>query len=221
MSASSVPARSWSVTAWLNRASATPMRRPVPLGVACRCRGTDRRSALALQPGQEMAELRLLGAEVLDVPRVRGDLERRARDDVDPVALEAADLLRVVREEADAAHAEVAEDLCADAVVAQILAEAELEVRLDRVEAAVLERVRADLVGEADPASLLVEVDEHAAPRDRHRLDRLPQLIAAVAALRAEDVAGETLGVETDEHLVVALHVAQNERHVVIAVDRV
>ena len=55
--------------------------------------------------------------------------------------------------------AEVAQDLRADAVVAPVLLEAELEVRLDRVAALVLQRVGAHLVRQADAAAFLVQVD--------------------------------------------------------------
>src|SRR3954463_10527595 len=104
-----------------------------------------------------MTQLRLLGAEVLDVPGMRRHLERRARHDADAVRLEAADLLRVVGQQADVTHAEVAQYLRTDAVVAQIVAEAELEVRLDGVAALILQRVGADLVRQPDPPALLVE----------------------------------------------------------------
>ena len=59
--------------------------------------------------------------------------------------------------------AEVAQDLRADAVVAPVVLEAELEVGLDRVAPLILQRVGAHLVRQADAASLLVQVDEHAA----------------------------------------------------------
>src|SRR5262245_42061516 len=126
------------------------MRSPSPFGLACRWRGTGARLGGTLEPGEQMAELRLLGAQVADGPGPRLGLERCPRHDVDAVALEAADLLRVVGEEPDPADAEVAQDLCPDAVVAQILAEAELEVRLDGVAALILERVGADLVRQPD-----------------------------------------------------------------------
>src|SRR5262249_15178121 len=115
------------------------------------------------------------------VAGVRRDLERRACDDGDAVALEPADLPRIVGEEADALHPQVPEDLRPDAIVAEVLAEAELEVRLDGVASAVLQGVGADLVREPDPASLLVEVDEDAAPRHRDGRERLAELVAAVA----------------------------------------
>src|SRR6266403_2991565 len=177
------------------------MRSPSPLGVAWKCRGTRARSARLLEPGQEMSEFRLLGAEILDVAGVGRDLERRARHHLDAVALEPSDLLRIVGEEAHVADAEIAEDLRTDAVVAQVLPEPELEVGLHGVEPSVLQRVGADLVGEPDATALLMQIDEHAAARDRDRLERLAELVAAIAPLGTEHVAGEAFGVESDEHL--------------------
>ena len=51
------------------------------------------------------------------------------------------DLLRVVRQDADRRQPEVGEDLVADPVVARVGREAELEVRLDRVEPVLLQLV--------------------------------------------------------------------------------
>ena len=68
-----------------------------------------------------------------------GMLDRQLGAHRQPVALQAGDLLRVVREEADLREAQVDEDLRADAVVAQVRREAEDLVRLDGVEALVLQ----------------------------------------------------------------------------------
>ena len=62
------------------------------------------------------------------------DLDRLLRDDGEPEARDAGDLLRVVREHADRGQAEVGEDLRADPVLPRVGREAELEVRLDGVE---------------------------------------------------------------------------------------
>src|SRR5262245_22149991 len=208
--ASSAPARSRSVSPWLKRASAIPMRSPSPFGSPWRCRGTvSLRSPR--QPGQEVSELRLLGAQVLDVPGVGCDLERSTRLHPDAVALEPADLLGVVGEQADEPHTQVAQDLRTDAVVAQVLPEPELEVGLDRVAALVLERVGADLVGEADASSLLVQVDQHAAARRGDQIERLAELVATVASLGAEHVSGQAFRVQPHQHRRLALHVAEHE----------
>ena len=91
---------------------------------------------------------------------------------------------------------EVAEDLGADAVVALVGPEAELLVRLDRVVALLLELVGPQLVEQADAAPLLEQVEQHAPALLGDRLDRAVELVAAVAALGAEDVAGQALAVD-------------------------
>src|SRR5262249_2018178 len=167
------------------------MRSPSPFGLACRWRGTAALLRCALEPGEQVAELGLLGAQIADVPGARLGLQRRPRHDVDAVGLEAADLLRGVGEEPDPADARVSHALRPDAVVAQILAEAELEIRLDGVATLILERVGANLVCQPDPPALLVEVDEHAAPGRSDQGERLLELVTTITALGAEDVAGE------------------------------
>ena len=106
------------------------------------------------------------------------------------------------------AHAQVGEDLRADAVVAQVGGEAELQVRLDGVEPAVLQRVGAQLVREPDAAALLAQVEQHARAALGDRAQRRVQLRAAVAALRAEHVAGEALRVHAHQRRLAAAHVA-------------
>ena len=69
-------------------------------------------------------------------------LQRDPLDDLETVALEAAVLRRVVRHQPHRGDAEVDEDLRADAVLARIGREAELDVGLDGVAALVLQRRR-------------------------------------------------------------------------------
>src|SRR5262245_4545097 len=134
-------------------ASGPRLRRRFPLGVA--------------RQREEVAELLDLGPEVALVGRVDRRLEGHALGDLEAVARHAAVLRRVVREEAHRAHAEVEEDLRADAVVAVVGLEAEPLVGLDGVEPLLLERVRADLVEEADAAALLAHVEGDAAALGR------------------------------------------------------
>ena len=129
-------------------------------------------------------------------------------------------LLRVVREDADRRQPEVGEDLDADPVLARVGGEAELEVRLDRVEALLLQLVGLQLVQQADAAALLRHVEEHAALLGADPRERELELLAAVAAQRVEDVAGEALGVDAHEHVLLALDLAADERDVVLAGQR-
>src|SRR6266508_2804003 len=131
--------------------------------------GRERRSlALGLLEAKVLVvepvpELRALGLQVVAVLVVRRDLDRHLLDDRQAEALDARDLLRVVREDSNRREPEIGEDLVAD-------------------------------------------------PRER-----LLELLAAVAAERVEDVSGQTLGVDADEDILLALDVALDERDVVLA----
>ena len=113
-----------------------------------------------------------------------------------PCWLELRDLGRVVGEQADPADAELAQHRRRRPEVALVVAEAEVVVGVDRVQAAVLQAVGAQLVGEADAAALLREVEQDAGTLVRHPADGAAQLVAAVAAQRAQEIAGEALRVQ-------------------------
>ena len=81
-----------------------------------------------------VSELIPLGGQIPAVLVVRDDLDRHLLDDGEPEPVDAGELLRVVREDADRRQPEVGEDLVPDPVVARVGGEAELEVRLDGVE---------------------------------------------------------------------------------------
>lgn len=91
----------------------------------------------------------------------------------------------------------------------------ECSVRLVRVHAlGLLQVVRTNLVGEADAAAFVTRViDEHSAADVGDDLQRLCELLAAVAALRAEDVAGEALGVNARKHWIGGGDVAEMKHH--------
>ena len=90
--------------------------------------------------------------------------ERHPLGDLEAEALEAAVLGRVVGDEPHRGDAEVDEDLGADAVLAAVGGQAELEVGVDGVAALLLEAVGADLVADADAAALVAaQVDDDAA----------------------------------------------------------
>ena len=129
------------------------------------------------------------------------------------------DLLRIVGQDADAGESEVDEDLRADAVVAQVRRQPEPQVRLDRVEPLLLQLVGAQLVEQPDAAPLLAEVEQHAPALGLDHRQRRLELLAAVAAQRVEDIAGEALGVHAHEHVLRSLDVALDERDVVLAVE--
>src|SRR5260221_415899 len=169
---------------------------------------------------QDVARLFLLRLQVPPV-RIGGrDLDGQAAHDLEAVAFEADELPRVVGEQTDLLHPELDQDLRADAVVALVGLEAERLVGLDRVLALVLELIGHQLVDETDAAPLLSQVQQDAPAGLADHLERLVQLVAAVAARGREDVAGQALRVHAHESgLVPDAQVAHHEGDVMLAVD--
>ena len=84
----------------------------------------------------------------------------------------------------------------------------------------VLQLVGAQLVQQTDAAALVAaDVEHHAAALVGHRVQRGVQLRAAVAAQRAEHVAGQALGVHPDEHVLAVTDVAVDQRDQLAAGD--
>src|SRR5262245_1952163 len=166
---------------------------------------------------EEVAELVALGVEIAPVLVVREHLDRHLLDDRQAVRLDPLHLARIVREEPDGGQAEVGEDLVPEAVLARVRREAELDVRLDRVEALLLQLVGAELVQEPDAPALLGHVQKHAVVLPADLSERLLELLAAVAAERVEDVAGQAFRVGAHEHALLAGGVAAHERDVLLA----
>src|ERR1035437_6022307 len=138
-----------------------------------------------------MPELISFGREIALVLGVRGNDDRQLLDDGQPVAGD-VQLARVVGEQADGREPEIDENLVADPPLPLVRAEAELQVGLDRVVAALLQLVGLELVEQADAASLLRHVEENSTLLLRDAGERVVELLAAVAAKRVEGVAGQS-----------------------------
>ena len=93
---------------------------------------------------------------------VAGD-EGNARGDLDALIRQAADLRRVVGEEADARGADGLQHLSGDAEIALVHLEPQSQIGVDRVETLILQPVGAQLVEEADAAPFLLQIEEDAA----------------------------------------------------------
>src|SRR4051794_39908453 len=112
-----------------------------------------------------MAHARLLSAQVGYVLGVGHGLKWHALDDLEPEPFEAAVLRGVVGQKPHGGDAEIDEDLGADAVLAAVDGEAELEVGVDSVEAPLLQAVGPQLVTDADsPALVPAQVHDHTEP---------------------------------------------------------
>src|SRR5581483_9549231 len=104
---------------------------------------------------KQMAELVSFGAQVELVVFVGRELDRQLLYDVQSVSLDPHNLLGIVGQQTDCADAEVEQDLRADAVVAEVGAEAELLVCFHSIQPFLtLELVRLQLGKQANAASL-------------------------------------------------------------------
>ena len=161
-----------------------------------------------------MVHTLLLGLQVAQVVLIGGDDDRHDLVDLQPVALQPCALERVVGHQPHVLDAHFADDARPDAVVAFVDAEAQPDVGVDRVEPFVLELVSFDFIAEADAASLLLEVDDGTLALPFDHAHRLVQLVAAVAAARAEDVARGARRMHARQHRFVFRPLAFGERHV-------
>jgi hypothetical protein len=90
------------------------------------------------------------------------------------------------------------------AVVALVVGEAESLVGVDGVEPAVLERISADLVGEADAAPLLTEVEQHAPAAAANDVQRFLELRATIALQGPEHVPSQAFAVQPNQRRLTA-----------------
>ena len=123
------------------------------------------------------------------------DDQRHLLDDVETEFAQLRGLLGVVREQADLRDAEIAEDAGRSRILARISRQAEGEIRVDRVEPALLQAVGAQLVDQPDAAALVpAHVDDDAAVLF-DGVQRRIQLRPALALQRSERLTGQALRV--------------------------
>jgi hypothetical protein len=141
-------------------------------------------------PLEHVSHLVALCVHVRQVVFGRLDRDRNALDDLQPETLEAGDLLGVVRQQSHLVNPEVGENLRTDAVIALIGREPEQHVGFDRIGAAVLQCIGAQLVGEADAAAFLMQIEQHAAAFFGNRGECRLALRGTIAADRVQRIAG-------------------------------
>src|SRR2546427_11416489 len=212
--ASSAPSSSRFVTSSLNRLRTIANRRlaaaPPPSIIVAMRYVLCLRSDLV----EEVTQFELLRSQVANVRVLRRNLDRHALDNPEPVALHPDNLPRIVGDQPDLVQPQLHQDLRADPVVPQVRLEAERQVGLDGVLAFVLQLVRPQLVHQADAAPLLVQVQEHPLPHLLDHLQRVMELLAAVAAKRPEHIGREASGMHADQDLVIRFDRALDQRDV-------
>ena len=101
-----------------------------------------------------------------------------------------------------------------DVVAALVGEKSQVLIGVEGVEAAVLQHVGAQLVRQPDAAPFLIEIEQHAAAERADARDRRAQLLAAIAAQAAEQVAGEAGRVQAHGHGARGIGLADDDRDV-------
>src|SRR3989442_8333211 len=210
--ASSAPSSSRFVTSSLNRLRTIANRNPAAAPPPSITVGMRYVLCLRSDLVQEVAQFDFLCSQIANVRVLRRNLDRHALDDPEPVPLHPDDLPGIVRDEPDLVQPKLDQDLPAHAIVPKVRLEAQSQVRLDSVLAFVLQLVRAQLVHQADAASFLVQVQEHALPCLLDHLQRAMELLAAIAAKRSEHIGGEAPRGHADPHPVGRVYPAPDPR---------
>ena len=152
---------------------------------------------------------------------------RHLLGDLDAQPAQLRGLVGVVAEQPDPPHAERAEHLRRRRVVALVLAAAQRDVRLEGVQAALLQRVRVELGVEPDAAALLAQVEQEPADcsvirstASRNCGPQSQRSLPNTSPVR-HSLCGRTRGARAAGGRLVsaALPVAERQRHVLLAVD--
>src|SRR5262245_25177046 len=159
-----------------------------------------------------MTELLLFRAQVLARQLGYRHFQREQLADAESVTLDAEKLLGIVAEQPDRVYAEVAQDLDAAAVFSFVGAEAQALVGFDRIVSLRLERVRADLVREADAPPFLIEVHEDATALGRNPLQGGLQLVTAVALHGMENIPREAARMQADQDVAAVAEIPVDQR---------
>ena len=117
--------------------------------------------------------------------------------------------------------AEVGENGCARGILTCVDRQAELDLRVDGVEAAVLQLVGLQLVEQPHSPALVSAQVDHDAALGRHLGERPLELGPAVATLRAEHVTREALGVQAHQRRWSLVSQGADQGHVLRTRDQV
>ena len=150
--------------------------------------------------------------QIVVVVFLRSDLTGNTLTDLQAVTINADQLLRIVRNEANTFDTEIQQDLGAQTILPQVRFKTELNVGFHCIQPLFLQLVRLDLVGKTDPASFLTHIDDDSGTFLCDHLHCLMELIAAIAAAGTEHIAGQTFTVDTGQHGILAGNIAHRQR---------
>jgi len=161
---------------------------------------------------KQMAQFRFFRVQIPGVVLVFLHLQRNALHHLEPVSFQSFDLAGIVGQQPHAPHAEIFQNLRANAVIPQIRRKTETQIGVHRVQSLFLQLVGLQLVNEADAAAFLPHVQQHAGAFRADLAQRRRQLRSAIAAVRMKHIAGQALGMDAHEHGLAAVDLAFHQR---------
>jgi len=138
---------------------------------------------------QGMSHTCLFGLQITQIVLVWSYLDGHILDDFESVCLKTYTLHWVVGEQAHLVHADMAQHLCSTSVVALVGLESQVYVGVDGIKSLLLQLIGCNLVHQSDATTFLLHVDYHTLALFLDGLHGLVQLLAAVTALAAKNVA--------------------------------
>lgn len=129
-----------------------------------------------------------LGGKITPVVGVYRAVQGYPFHDIDTAATKAIKFAGIVGHQANPGTAKQQQHASGDSVIALIIIEPDSAVRVDGIEATILQLIGPKLVGQAEATTFLLEVKHDAATVLRQLHERQAELIATVAAARTEYV---------------------------------
>ena len=137
---------------------------------------------------QVVAHAFLLRLEVTLVVLIGFNFDGYILNDFKAVSFEANALYRVVGHKTHFAHTKKVEDLCTDAVVAQVGVVAQVNVGVNGIKALFLQLISCDFCHKTDATTFLIEVEHNSLAFFFHHTHSTVKLFATIATRTAEDV---------------------------------
>lgn len=114
----------------------------------------------------------------------------------------------VIRHETDTRKAQVGKDLCTDTIVALIRFETQFYIGINRIKSLILQGIGPEFIGKPDTSAFLAHIKNDTAAFFFNHAQSRTQLVSAVTAHGAQGIPRKTFGVDTDENVLFAGHIA-------------
>src|SRR5947209_20309543 len=140
-----------------------------------------------------MAHFFLFGSEVMSSGFLRGHFDRYAFNNLKTCLFESPEFVRIIRDDAHFAKAEIKENFRTLAIVPGVDSKSQLFVSFDRIGTFILKSISPYLVYNSDAPAFLLLVDDRTAAFGLDHLHSAMKLRSAITFYRSKYITGEAL----------------------------